>query len=171
MAILQRLRDSLGLGRHDQHVPDPPSLARPAHVLSSTWTGDIVASTPPNWRDLDPDSWERAAPVVRGESFYQTALVQMFGGPRPEGHRHLVDVELVRDPSNRYDSNAVKALVLGQLVGHLRRDMAAVVAGKMDAQGIQTIVVAGEVVGAFRDGASYGVRIWERRVIRVDHGR
>jgi hypothetical protein len=59
---------------------------------------------------------------VVGESNYQPALEQAAGGRTPDGCAiSLVTAELVRDPHNRYDRNAVRVDIAGQLVGYLPR--------------------------------------------------
>jgi rubrerythrin len=62
---------------------------------------------------------------VVGESRYQGALWQIVGGFRHDPVRHAVNAVLLPEPDNRYDSNAVRVLVEGQLVGYLSRDDAA----------------------------------------------
>jgi len=91
----------------------------------------------------------------------------MFGQPNRDGHRHLVEVDLVREPTNPYDANAVKAVIAGHQVGHLRRETAQLLGPKMDALRVGLITVAGIVLGAFEEGPNYGVRIWGRRIIQV----
>ncbi len=60
-------------------------------------------------------------PVV-DESNYQAALEHAAGGCTPDGCAiSLVTAELVREPRNRYDRNAVRVDLAGQVVGYLPR--------------------------------------------------
>jgi hypothetical protein len=45
----------------------------------------------------------------------------MTGMPRAQGFVTPVCVDLAREPTNTYDSNAIAALVDGKLVGYLSR--------------------------------------------------
>lgn len=59
---------------------------------------------------------------VVGESNYQAALEHAAGGRTPDGcATSLVTAELVREPRNRYDRNAVRVDIAGQAVGYLPR--------------------------------------------------
>jgi hypothetical protein len=70
---------------------------------------------------------------VVGESFYRAALREVASGA-PDGQgesgpRHRAT--LVPEPSNQYDSNAVKIVVAGQQVGHLSREFASLAAAPL----------------------------------------
>jgi len=62
---------------------------------------------------------------VVGESHYQDALWKIVGGPRPDRVRYETHAVLMPEPDNRYDPNAVKVLIAGNLVGYLSREDAA----------------------------------------------
>lgn len=65
---------------------------------------------------------------VVGESFYRPALQELVAiPPGPQGG-HVYKAALVCDPSNPYDRNAVKVMIDGRHVGHLPRELAALVA-------------------------------------------
>lgn len=62
---------------------------------------------------------------VVGESNYQAALLAVSGGKTPDGPaqtEHLA--QLVAEPSNPYDRNAVRVEIDGRLVGYLPRQFA-----------------------------------------------
>lgn len=59
-----------------------------------------------------------------------------------------VPVDLVRNPGNQYDSNAVEVRLNGVMLGHLAREVAAVVAPNLD------------------DGALYEASVYQ---VRVSH--
>jgi len=64
---------------------------------------------------------------VVGESFYREALRRVAGngdGGEP-ARQHMAS--LVPEPTNAYDRNAVKVVIAGEQVGHLPRDLAALV--------------------------------------------
>lgn len=62
---------------------------------------------------------------VVGESFYREALRELA---RSHGAGRSLAATLVCDPANPYDRNAVKVMIEGQQVGHLPRELAALVA-------------------------------------------
>lgn len=67
-------------------------------------------------------SGDRTLDVV-GESYHQDALLTISGGRRHYGGVELEAVaELVPDPTNPYDPNAVKVCINGFTVGHIGRD-------------------------------------------------
>jgi hypothetical protein len=85
------------------------TLTRPAVQAAATW-----AQRP----TIAPGGEQ---PVV-GESNYQPALDHAAGGRTPDGcATSLVTAELVREPRNRYDRNAVRVDIAGQVVGYLPR--------------------------------------------------
>jgi hypothetical protein len=59
---------------------------------------------------------------VVGESHYQAALEWAAGGRRPQSAQVPVIAELIREPTNRHDRNAVRVVVGGQTVGYLCRE-------------------------------------------------
>jgi hypothetical protein len=58
---------------------------------------------------------------VVGESKYQDALSNICGGHCEEGHEHECLAELVPEPDNPYDPNAVAVLIEGEKVAYLSR--------------------------------------------------
>jgi hypothetical protein len=59
---------------------------------------------------------------VTGESHYQNALERIVGG-LTEGGAHLrVVALLIREPTNRWDKNAIRVEVEGETVGYISRD-------------------------------------------------
>jgi hypothetical protein len=59
---------------------------------------------------------------VVGESYRQDTLWALVGGIRSEDVRVEIVAELVPEPENQYDPNAVSVLIRGELVGYLSRD-------------------------------------------------
>jgi hypothetical protein len=60
---------------------------------------------------------------IAGESHYQDALEQVGGGRSAFGVRNqLITVELVREPANLHDPNAVKIQADGHHLGYLPRE-------------------------------------------------
>ena len=68
-----------------------------------------------------PGTFELAAV---GESHYQNVLAGICGAPTEDGYRVRIDADLVMEDENPYDSNAVKVMIDGKLVGHLNREAA-----------------------------------------------
>jgi hypothetical protein len=64
--------------------------------------------------------------AVVGESHYQPALRKALRDARQrEDHELAIDVFLVHEPDNPYDSNAIAVLSRHGKIGHLSREMAA----------------------------------------------
>lgn len=107
-----------------------------------------------------------------GESYHQDALERIAGPKEADGKEVRVGVTLRREPENEYDANAVRVEVMGQLVGHVAREMAeqlspalAPVGGAIETQGI--------IVGGWRDRdseGSYGIRVWLDSAVAVRLG-
>lgn len=66
------------------------------------------------------------------------------------------DLELVREPDNRYDSNAIKVYAVGDHIGYINADLAKDLASKMDS-GISIEASIDEITGG--DGYNYGCNI------------
>lgn len=99
---------------------------------------------------------------VVGESHHQDTLERIAGPKEPEGKQMRVGATLRREPTNPYDGNAVRVEVMGQLIGHVARTMAATLSPALAAVG-GAIEAQGVVVGGWKDRTSegsYGVRVW-----------
>ncbi|ATU91750.1 HIRAN domain-containing protein [Phyllobacterium zundukense] len=98
-----------------------------------------------------------------GESNYQDALIAICGAHTRYGHEGEYDALLEREPSNRYDSNAVMVKIRGKKVGYLPREQAQRVGQQMLEAGIEAAVCAARVRGGWRtnqyDEGHYGVRL------------
>jgi len=98
-----------------------------------------------------------------GESNYQAALERICAGHNRYGHELETDADLVREPSNPYDSNAIAVMISGNTVGYLPRDQASRVAAQMAEDGIGRAACRARIVGGWRtnqyDEGSFGVRL------------
>src|SRR6266508_3866993 len=91
--------------------------------------GRSAASTPTRPAVQAAVTWAKRPTIapggehhVVGESNYQAALEHAAGGRTPDGcATSLVAAALVREPRNRYDGNAVRVDIAGQVVGYLPR--------------------------------------------------
>jgi len=68
---------------------------------------------------------------VVGESFYRPALRELSAASTGSQVGRLYQAALVCDPANPYDRNAVKVMVEGRHVGHLPRELAALVTDRI----------------------------------------
>lgn len=87
---------------------------------------------------------------VVGESHYQEDLWHLAGGFSVDRVRCAVTAVLLPEPDNPHDSNAVKVLIEGHLVGHLSREDAAVyLPGLRRLMALHTgaIALTGRIVG------------------------
>lgn len=101
---------------------------------------------------------------VHGESHYQRALERAAGGRSDHGAHFQCAARLIREPTNRYDPNAVRVEVQGQTVGYVSRDDVEEIQPmlqKLDAAGRPAWVRA-TIVGGWDDGqtrGSFGIEI------------
>lgn len=70
------------------------------------------------------------------------------------------DVKLVREPSNPYDANAIRAEVDRQLIGYLARHVAAQLAPALDGARCRSFGVCGVIRGGSYAAPNLGVHIW-----------
>lgn len=73
---------------------------------------------------------------IVGEQSYQAALSGAAGGRSDDGVEVAVEVDLVHEPTNSYDGNAVRAVVNGQTVGYLSRSQAPDFKARLDRLGL-----------------------------------
>ncbi len=76
----------------------------------------------PQPRDVILPAGEDAYVEVVGESFYQDALLAIAGPKTDASCRKRKWAQLVREPQNEYDSNAVAVYIDGRKTGHLCRE-------------------------------------------------
>jgi HIRAN domain len=137
-------------------------FSRKAKLSEANVSEDWIATRV--WAD-----WRPPHNIVAGESQYQAALRKacgMTGMPRRQGYLRAVCVDLTREPSNQYDRNAIAATVDGELVGYLRRHIAAQVAPALDKHKIRTVQVCGVIRGGSRKGDMLGCHLWiDRRPV------
>jgi hypothetical protein len=78
------------------------------------------------------NAWGDGWMAVVGESFHLEALDRVTGGGVGEHER---TAQLVREPDNVHDCNAIKVVVEGEHVGYLSRENAERFRGGLDAAG------------------------------------
>jgi hypothetical protein len=103
---------------------------------------------------------------VHGESFHQDMLEALAGPKGPDGKHVLEGVTLRCEPDNPHDPNAVRVEVMGQLLGYVAREQAAVVSRGMQQACGGVLEERGLIVGGWRDErseGSYGIRVWLTR--------
>lgn len=64
-------------------------------------------------------------PPIVGEMHHQEALARVFNMTEAASDTKTRAATLVPEPGNQYDTNAVAVLVRGELIGYLKRDVAA----------------------------------------------
>jgi hypothetical protein len=93
-----------------------------------------------------PDSIE-----VVGESFYREALREVSTAMAADGEVASPRVAaLVPDPANPYDGNAIKVVIDGKHVGHVPRELAALVAGPISELAAQhgSVTTTAQITGS-----------------------
>jgi hypothetical protein len=104
---------------------------------------------------------------VTGESHYQAALERAAGGRTEDGVEERVQAQLVFEPSNPYDSNAVAVFVGPEKVGYLSREFNADFRRSIERHQLDLalpLVCKAVIVGGWsRDGGedqgSFGIRL------------
>ena len=100
---------------------------------------------------------------IVGESHYQAALNRIAGGKTEESVEIDVDVFLISEPENSYDSDAVKVVIDGQKVGHLSRQHTESFHNITRSLGIDRAKCEGLIVGGWKrssdDEGSFGVKL------------
>jgi hypothetical protein len=102
---------------------------------------------------------------IVGESYYGPEIAEVVGR-HAEGVHAVVDAELVWEPGNRYDKNAISVRLGGSVCGYLPRDLAAEYRPAIEALTApgRRLFVRADVRGGFRldngTSANYGVRIY-----------
>lgn len=96
---------------------------------------------------------------IVGESFYKEALRRVANAERGEEPARQHVAQLIPDPTNAYDRNAIKVVISGEHVGHLPRELAALVApaiSELTAKHGEVVAIA-ELIGS---GAGFGVVLY-----------
>ncbi|OGB26211.1 MAG: hypothetical protein A3I66_00735 [Burkholderiales bacterium RIFCSPLOWO2_02_FULL_57_36] len=113
---------------------------------------------PPNASPSDCDEVE-----IKGESNYQPALIANFGPYTEEGHSEYCGAELVCEPSNPYDKNAVRCEIGGLLVGYVNKSEAKTISAHLRKKKQTTLQVNASVRGGWQrsrgDQGNYGVSV------------
>lgn len=109
--------------------------------------------------------WEAPRNYVAGEQSYLAALTKIAGPTCRDGYCLPLVVSFVREPRNRYDSNAFRAEIGGRCVGYMRRHVAAQLAGPFDSQRVRKFEVCGIVRGGSETAPYLGVHVWLGRAL------
>ncbi|MEX4009375.1 HIRAN domain-containing protein [Neoaquamicrobium sediminum] len=102
---------------------------------------------------------------IVGEANYQDALNRTCGGKTEDGHEHECSAQLFEEPTNKYDSNAVKVTINGRTVGYLSRADAVDYKRALASAGLagRAVDVDAIVVGGWdrgnRGSGHYGVKL------------
>lgn len=149
-------------------VPRPPAR----RAASSTASPEPKAvkllspNVPEGWEaEAVWSSWSWPVSVVSGESHHHDELMALTGPPRNEGYAVPVPVELILEPTNQYDPNAVRVEVRGSLVGYINGKDAPKVTANLKAVGVDRVTLAGILTGGAVDFAPIGVLIWHTKRI------
>jgi hypothetical protein len=90
--------------------------------------------------------------AVVGESSHQDELEELAGGRTEESAEYYCDAELIPEPDNAFDDNAVFVSVSGKKVGYLPRKTAARYNNARIAHGIDVATCAAVIVGGWDRG-------------------
>jgi hypothetical protein len=106
----------------------------------------------------------RSYPVEAvGESYYQDNLVKICGPYSRDGHLVELKANLVPEPNNEFDKNAIAVKISGMKVGYLDREQAKRVSAFMLENSVSFLKVDAEIKGGWRtnqhDEGAYGVKL------------
>lgn len=120
------------------------------------------ANVPAHWRESESwRNWCAPCNIVVGESRRQDALLAVCGGAaRQWGYLVPVELEFRREPDNQYDPNAIVASIEQHTVGYLRREIAATLAGPLDAIDRLTFRLCGLIRGGSERAPLLGAHVW-----------
>lgn len=100
---------------------------------------------------------------IVGESHYQDALIAIFGAYTKNGRSDACQADLVREPKNKFDKNAVRCEIQGKLVGYVNREEAATISAFMRKKRSTRMTVTANVNGGWNRNSSdrgpYGVTV------------
>ena len=120
-----------------------------------------ITDTPADWQESEAwTRWEPPFAAVRGEDHHRATIDDLVG-PSANG-LYPTRADLVRDPNNQYDPNAIRVEAEQQLVGHVERALAAVVAPALDDASAPRLVVPA-VIHADQRTDERHVWLWLRR--------
>jgi hypothetical protein len=124
-----RLFERFRAGRIERANPAPtrPPKAPPTGRPEPVWTRRAAPhEVEATWLQLPTLRCGGWLVDVVGESFYQEAIEECAGGRCEDGAViPLVTAQLVREPENPHDANAVRVEIGGRACGHIPRDEAA----------------------------------------------
>jgi hypothetical protein len=102
---------------------------------------------------------------VSGEQHYLEGFRKIAGRRRGRGYLQPVEVDLVREPNNVHDSNAIPAEVGTVRLGYVAREVAVDLAPQLDEAGLEGCRVPGIVRGgysktAYGGATDFGLHLW-----------
>lgn len=97
----------------------------------------------------------------RDNSFYTRVVGVTFGNAQQVLPNLCagMDLQFIREPDNQYDRNAIRVECCGSTLGHIKADIAAQLAPKIDSG--KTVIKGdiSEITGGFAPGITYGCNI------------
>lgn len=146
--------------------------------------GDAANVSRPTRRELRADIGPGRVRLIQGppisvvgESHYRPAIQRVVGKRQAAGHKVVVDAELVWQPDNRYDPNAIAVIIAGAKCGHLSRADAVryrPVMERLRHIGLVPVVRA-DIYGGFQrddgDWADFGITLYVAKPEKLlEHG-
>lgn len=107
-------------------------------------------------------SWEMPLNLVR-EGHNQDVLIEMCGPLRARGYLIAVAAELIPEPGNEYDKNAIAVFVDGRMVGYVRRDLACTMSPALRRMKLPSLTLCGVMRGGSFTADKIGVHVWLNR--------
>lgn len=125
----------------------PHSAAPSAPGVATTVRTVIIG---PDWDDME----------VSGEAYYRDGIANVFRSlGRAEGGVTMQMAHLVPEPTNKYDPNAVRVVILGQQVGHVPQENSRAVARACKPLGRGEVAAVSARVWARNDDGTWRGRV------------
>ncbi|QTF73416.1 hypothetical protein G8758_16435 [Arthrobacter woluwensis] len=97
---------------------------------------------------------------VAGESYHRRGISSIFLSlGRPEGGVTTQLAELIPEPQNRYDRNAVRVVVNGNQIGHIPQEVSSIFRGLCDRVGRGNVATVPARIWARNDDGTWRARV------------
>lgn len=134
----------------------PEQVAPPVQRAASSPAQEAAPSTGQgvaighDWDDME----------VSGEAYYREGIAKIFRGlGRNEGGVTMQVAQLIPEPDNKYDPNAVRVVVLGQEVGHVPQENSRAVARACKSIGRGNVAAVSARIWARNDDGTWRSRV------------
>lgn len=161
MSLWKRIQQAVEGPPTNRAVPPTPPMPAATPARKPREAKLLEPNVGVGWENPEVyESWDWPVSVVAGESHHAAELRSLTGPPIENGYAVPVPVELILEPTNQYDPNAVRVEIRGLLVGYINGKDAPAVGSRMRSVGVDRITLAGLLKGGALNMQFVGVLIW-----------